>query len=111
MTKGDPLLILKNLKAYYPSKKGLIRAVDDVSLEIREGECVGLLGESGSGKSSMALAIMGLFERVARFSAGVSNDPELRKAFEKGLPGSKDLPGVAGSVIFRGKDMNTLSQE
>ena len=111
MTKGDSLLILKNLKAYYPSKKGLIRAVDDVSLEIREGECVGLLGESGSGKSSMALAIMGLFERVARFSAGVSNDPELRKAFEKGLPGSKDLPGVAGSVIFRGKDMNTLSQE
>ena len=30
MAKGDPLLILKNLKAYYPSKKGLVRAVDDV---------------------------------------------------------------------------------
>jgi len=111
MTKGDPLLILKNLKAFYPSKKGLVRAVDDVSLEVREGECVGILGESGSGKSSMALAIMGLFERVARFSAGASNDPELRRAFEKGLPGTKDLPGVGGSVIFRGKDMNTLSQE
>ena len=111
MAKGDPLLILKNLKAYYPSKKGLVRAVDDVSLEVREGECVGLLGESGSGKSSMALAIMGLFERVARFSAGASNDPDLKRAFEKGLPGVKDMPGVRGSIIFRGKDMTKLSQE
>lgn len=111
MAKGDPLLILKNLKAYYPSKKGLVRAVDDVSLEVREGECVGLLGESGSGKSSMALAIMGLFERVARFSAGASNDPDLRRAFEKGLPGAKNLPGVQGSVIFRGKDMTKLPPE
>ena len=111
MAKGDPLLILKNLKAYYPSKKGLVRAVDDVSFEIREGECVGLLGESGSGKSSMALAIMGLFERIARFSAGASNDPELQKSFKEGLPGETERPGVQGSVIFRGKDMNTLSQE
>jgi len=111
MAKGEPLLILKNLKAYYPSKKGLVRAVDGVSLEVREGECVGILGESGSGKSSMALAIMGLFERVAKFSAGASNDPELRKAFEKGLPGSKDMPGVGGSVIFRGIDMSTLSEK
>ena len=111
MVKGDPLLILENLKAYYPSKKGLVRAVDDVSLEVREGECVGLLGESGSGKSSMVLAIMGLFERVARFSAGASNDPDLKRAFEKGLPGVKDMPGVQGSVIFRGKDLTKLPQE
>ncbi len=111
MVKGDPLLILENLKAYYPSKKGLVRAVDDVSLVVREGECVGLLGESGSGKSSMALAIMGLFERVARFSAGASNDPDLKRAFEKGLPGVKEMPGVQGSVIFRGKDMTKLTPE
>ena len=59
----------------------------------------------------MALAIMGLFERIARFSAGASNDPELQKTFKKGLPGTTDRPGVQGSVIFRGQDMNTLSQE
>ena len=111
MAKGDPLLVLKNLRAYYPSKKGLVRAVDDVSLEVREGECVGLLGESGSGKSSMALTIMGLFERVARFSAGASNDPELRKAFEKGLPGVIERPGVQGSVVFRGKEITTLPED
>ncbi len=111
MTKGDPLLILENLRAYYPSKKGLVRAVDDVSFEVREGECVGLLGESGSGKSSMALAIMGLFEKVARFSAGTSNDPTLQRAFKKGLPGTTDLPGVRGKVFFRGKEITALSQD
>ncbi len=111
MTKGDPLLILKNLKAYYPSKKGLVRAVDDVSLEVREGECVGILGESGSGKTSMALAILGLFEKVARFAAGASNDPELRRAFKNGLPGVEDRPGVQGSVIFRGHKILELEQE
>ena len=111
MAKGDPLLILKNLKAYYPSRKGLVRAVDDVSLEVREGECVGLLGESGSGKSSMALAIMGLFEKVARFAAGASNDPELRKAFAKGLPGTVDRPGVQGTVTFRGLEISSMDQE
>ncbi|MFW9808670.1 MAG: ABC transporter ATP-binding protein [Candidatus Thorarchaeota archaeon] len=111
MAKGDPLLVLKNLRAYYPSKKGLVRAVDDVSLEVREGECVGILGESGSGKTSMALAIMGLFEKIARFSAGASNDPELRRAFEKGLPGEVDMPGVRGSVVFRGQEILSMKQD
>ena len=111
MAKGDPLLVVENLKAYYPSKKGLVRAVDDVSLSVREGECVGLLGESGSGKSSMALAILGLFDKIAKFSAAVSNDPELRKAFSKGIKGEADRPGVRGSVTFKGQQMVGLPQE
>ncbi|MGY5872190.1 MAG: ABC transporter ATP-binding protein [Candidatus Thorarchaeota archaeon] len=111
MAKGDPLLVVENLKAYYPSKKGLVRAVDDVSLLVREGECVGLLGESGSGKSSMALAMLGLFERIAKFSAGVSNDPEIRKAFAKGIRGETDRPGVQGSVTFRGQQLIGMPQE
>ena len=111
MAKGDPLLVIENLKAYYPSKKGLVRAVDDVSLTVREGECVGLLGESGSGKTSMALAMLGLFERIAKFAAGASNDPELKKAFTKGIKGEVDRPGVQGSVVFRGQQMVGLPTE
>ncbi|MGY5881213.1 MAG: ABC transporter ATP-binding protein [Candidatus Thorarchaeota archaeon] len=111
MAKGDPLLVVKNLRAFYPSKKGLVRAVDDVSLTVREGECVGLLGESGSGKTSMALALLGLFEKIAKFSAGASNDPELRKAFAKGIEGEVDRPGVQGSIVFRGKEMVGLPNE
>jgi oligopeptide/dipeptide ABC transporter ATP-binding protein len=111
MTKGDPLLVVENLKAFYPSKKGLVRAVNDVSLVVREGECVGLLGESGSGKSSMALAMLGLFERIAKFSAATSNDPDLMKAFAKGIKGETDRPGVQGSVIFRGQQIIGLPPE
>ena len=111
MAKGDPLLIVQNLRAYYPSKKGLVRAVDDVSFVIREGECVGLLGESGSGKSSMALAILGLFEKVARFAAGASNDPELKRAFDRGTSGDNERPGLRGKVIFRNRELTSLPQE
>jgi oligopeptide/dipeptide ABC transporter ATP-binding protein len=111
MVKGEPLLIVENLRAYYPSKKGLIRAVDDVSFTVREGECVGLLGESGSGKSSMALSIIGLFEKVARFAAGASNDPELRKAFEKKIQADTAKPGLTGRIIFRNKELTKLPQE
>jgi len=111
MAKGDPLLVVENLKAYYPSKKGLVHAVDNISIEVREGECVGVLGESGSGKSSLALAILGLFEKIAKFSAGASNDPELRKAFTKGISGETDRAGVQGSVIFRGQQLIGMPQE
>lgn len=110
--KGDTLLAVENLRAYYMSKKGLVRAVDDVSLIIREGECVGLLGESGCGKSSLALAITGLFERVARFAAGTSNVPGLRQEFERSLDQEgRERPGVQGHVIFRGRDLVGLPEE
>ena len=111
MVKGDPILVVENLRAYYPSKKGLVKAVDDVSFVVREGECVGILGESGSGKTSLALSVMGLFERIARFSAGASNDPELMRAFKDGKRPLEERPGVSGTVIFRGRDMLTIPED
>jgi oligopeptide/dipeptide ABC transporter ATP-binding protein len=111
MAKGDPILEVENLRAYYASKKGLVRAVDDVSLTVREGECVGILGESGSGKSSLALAIMGLFDRIARYAAGASNDPALMKAFRESGKEVTERPGVSGEVRFRGHDMLALPED
>lgn len=108
MAKGEDLLHVKNLRAFYPSKKGLIRAVNDVSFEVKTGEALGILGESGCGKSSMALAIMGLFDTLARYSAGSSKIPGLRKEFETT---AEERPGTAGQVIFRGRDILTLDNE
>ncbi|PLT35194.1 ABC transporter ATP-binding protein [Bacillus sp. V5-8f] len=56
----ETLLEVKNLKSYFPSSRGNINAVNDVSFHIGRGEIVALVGESGSGKSVTALSIMGL---------------------------------------------------
>ncbi len=71
-TNGGPLVELDELKVYFPIKSGLfldrhvgdIHAVDGVSLEIRRGETLGLVGESGCGKSTIGRAIMRLYEPV-----------------------------------------------
>lgn len=57
------LLEVKNLKQYFPlGKKGVIKAVDDVSFHIYEGETFGLVGESGSGKSTTGRTIIRLYD-------------------------------------------------
>ncbi|GHG64197.1 peptide ABC transporter ATP-binding protein [Alishewanella longhuensis] len=63
------LLDIKNLTIELETPEGLIRAVDRVSLSLREGETRGLVGESGSGKSLIAKAIVGVLNRRWRITA------------------------------------------
>lgn len=60
---NDEILIeVKNLKKYFNTKKGLLHAVDDLSFYIKKGETLGLVGESGCGKSTAGRAILRLHE-------------------------------------------------
>lgn len=59
---SDAILEVKNLKKYFKTKKGLLHAVDDVSFKINKGETLGLVGESGCGKSTAGRAILRLHE-------------------------------------------------
>ncbi|MBV7328356.1 ATP-binding cassette domain-containing protein [Chloroflexi bacterium TSY] len=68
-TASAPLLEIKNLKKYFPVRtsffsrqKGYVRAVDDVSLTIGYGETVGLVGESGCGKTTLGRCVVRLYE-------------------------------------------------
>ena len=80
------LLEVKNLQTYFFSEKTEVKAVDDVSFDLKEGETLGLVGESGCGKSVSALSIMRL----------IPNPPgEI----------------INGEILFEGKDLLKLSDE
>src|SRR2546428_7938419 len=77
-----PLLAVNNLHTYFKTREGEVRAVDGVSITVDRGSVLGIVGESGCGKSVSMLAIMGLIE----------------------------LPGliVEGSAVFQGRDLLKL---
>jgi oligopeptide/dipeptide ABC transporter ATP-binding protein len=62
---GSPLLAADHLEHHFPGRAGPVRAVDDVSLAIGRGETVGLVGESGCGKTTLARCLLRLLEPTA----------------------------------------------
>jgi peptide/nickel transport system ATP-binding protein len=67
---AGPLLEVRNLRVEFPTRRGTLVAVDDVSFSIARGEVLGVVGESGAGKSLTGMAIIGLLEPPGRVAAG-----------------------------------------
>ena len=78
-----PLLEVKNLHTYFKTKKGIVKAVNDVSYSLEAGKTIGIVGESGSGKSVSAMSILGLLD-----ANGYIAD---------------------GEILFEGRDLTKLS--
>lgn len=65
-----PLLSVRDLVVQFPTRKGVLTAVDGVSFDIQRGEVLGVVGESGAGKSMTGAAIIGLIEPPGRIASG-----------------------------------------
>ena len=65
-----PLLEVRNLRVEFPTRRGTLVALDDVSFEIAPGEILGVVGESGAGKSLTGAAIIGLLDPPGRVASG-----------------------------------------
>jgi peptide/nickel transport system ATP-binding protein len=69
-TNKTPLLQVKNLRVEFPTRRGTLLALDDINFDIAAGEILGVVGESGAGKSLTGAAIIGLLEPPGRVAAG-----------------------------------------
>jgi oligopeptide/dipeptide ABC transporter ATP-binding protein len=68
---NEPVMEIENLTVEFPTKRGIIRAVNHVSLTLHKGEKLGLVGESGSGKSMTLLTLLRLTPHPGRVTSGV----------------------------------------
>ena len=83
--RADPLLQVRDLRTWFLTDAGPVRAVDGVSFDLYPGEALGIVGESGSGKSVLAKSVMRLLDEPARI--------------------------VGGAILFRGRDLASLDEE
>ena len=99
---SDNLIEVKNLKTFFKTESGIVKAVNDVSFKVKKGETVCVVGESGCGKSITAMSIMGLVSKDTGFNDG----GEI--IFE-----GKDLVKATDSQMrsIRGKDIAMIFQE
>lgn len=100
MTTAGPLLELKGVETQLKVGKGTIKAVDGVSFSLAAGETLGIVGESGAGKSMTALSIMRLLPRSGAITAGhiAFKGRELTALAEDEM---EDLRGTEIAMIFQ----------
>ena len=97
---GENMLGIRNLCVSYPADRGVVRAVEDVSLDVPKGEIAGIVGESGCGKSTVARAVMGLIRKPGRITGGqiLLDGREISRCSEKE---KSVLRGAELSMIFQ----------
>ena len=81
--KTEPLLELQNLHTFFETRRGLVKAVNDVSYTVEPGKTLGIVGESGCGKSVSAMSILKLLDENGKI--------------------------VKGKVMFKGRDLSVLT--
>ena len=98
---GEPLLRVQDLRTYFHVGGSVARAVDGVSFDIRAGEMVGMVGESGCGKSVTALSLLRLIDPPGRIEAGSKIEFEGRNLLSLDEEGIRQLRGNRIAMVFQ----------
>jgi oligopeptide/dipeptide ABC transporter ATP-binding protein len=100
MATVEPLLEMKNVTTVFPTRRGTVTAVNKVNLRIEPGEILGIVGESGCGKSTVLRTILGLISRPGRIASGEIRyrGQDLRRLPSKAL---RDIRGKEIAMIFQ----------
>ena len=107
----NPMLSVRNLRTYFYTEDGVVRAVDGVDFDVYEGETLGIVGESGSGKSVTSLAILRLLDPKGKIEDGSEiifngknlldlNEDEMRKIRGNDIAMIFQEPMVALNPVF-----------
>ena len=98
--KTLPLLDVQNLTVEFQTRRGVVRAVEQINLTVAKSETVGIVGESGSGKSVTSYAVMRILDRAGRIVEGtvIFSGMNLRTAAEAEM---RDMRGREISMIFQ----------
>jgi peptide/nickel transport system ATP-binding protein len=108
----QPILSVQDLRTYYYQDEGIVRAVDGASFDVFAGKTLGIVGESGCGKSVTARSILRIVERSGRIDSGAI---WLRRRSEAGITETIDLtkldPNGETMRSIRGDDIALIFQE
>ena len=111
-TPASPILSVRELKTYFHLDEGMVRAVDGVSFDVHAGRTLGIVGESGCGKSITARSILGIVDRPGRIEAG---EIWLRRAAPTDRRAGSTLPRSPPERpemrAIRGKEIALIFQE
>ncbi|MGB9367563.1 MAG: ATP-binding cassette domain-containing protein, partial [Xanthobacteraceae bacterium] len=95
-----PLLDVKNLTVEFSTRRGIVRAVQQIDIAVAKGETLAIVGESGSGKSVTSFAVMRILDRAGRIAEGsvIFSGVDVRGASDEQM---RDLRGREMSMIFQ----------
>src|SRR5499425_3731199 len=95
-----PLLAVRDLTVEFATRRGKVRAVQQVDVSVARGETLGIVGESGSGKSVTSYAVMRILDRAGRIAEGsvMFSGIDVKAASEDQM---RDLRGREVSMIFQ----------
>jgi oligopeptide/dipeptide ABC transporter ATP-binding protein len=104
----EPLLSVRNLKTYFHLDEGIVRAVDGVSFDVYPGQVIGIVGESGCGKSVTTRSVLRILDHGARIEKG---EILFRRSSTELLDLVKQAPNSKTMRSIRGADIALIPQE